>query len=170
MKRTRARRAMGAFLLALCLVPAGARGDAEGAERGAPEIAARAAVLIDGASGRVLFGENECELLPMTIGLCAVFTVAFLWLTGAFGLMLGVLRPNFQWTSEAMPIKQSMNVLISIFLGFLIPVLAAVGCYLVRNLFSMELYMGLCAALFGGLSLALTRWLNTKGAARFDAL
>lgn len=110
----------------------------------------------------------KLEALPIL--LCILFIAAFIWLTGAFGLMLGVLRPNFQWTSEAMPIKQSMNVLISIFLGFLIPVLAAVGCYLVRNLFSMELYMGLCAALFGGLSLALTRWLNTRGAARFDAL
>lgn len=65
MKRTRARRAMGAFLLALCLLPVGARGDAEGVEQAAPQIAARAAVLIDGASGRVLFGANECELLPM---------------------------------------------------------------------------------------------------------
>ena len=110
------------------------------------------------------------KLGALTIGLCAVFTAAFLWLTGAFGLMLGVLRPNFQWTSEAMPIKQSMNVLISIFLGFLLPVLAAVGCYFVRNLFSTELYMVLCSALFGVLSLVVTWWLNTKGAARFDAL
>ena len=110
------------------------------------------------------------KLGVLTIGLCAVFTAAFLWLTGAFGLMLGVLRPNFQWTSEAMPIKQSMNVLISIFLSFFLPVLAAVGCYFVRNLFSTELYMGLCSALFGVLSLVVTWWLNTKGAARFDAL
>ena len=110
------------------------------------------------------------KLEAVTILLCALFIVAFIWLSGAFGLILGVLRPNFQWTSEAMPIKQSMNMMISILVGFSLPVLAAVGCYLSRNLLSTELYMVLCAALFGGLSLALTRWLNTKGAAKFDAL
>ena len=110
------------------------------------------------------------KLEALTIGLCAAFTAAFLWLTGAFGLMLGVLRPDFQWNSEAMPIKQSMNVLISILLALVLPILAAAGGYFARNLVSTELYIGLCAALFGGLSLALTRWLNTGGAARFDAL
>ena len=110
------------------------------------------------------------KLEALTILLCALSIAAFIWLTGAFGLMLGVLRPNFQWTSEAMPIKQSMNVLISVFVGFALPVLAAVGCYFTRNLLSTELYIGLCAALFGVLSLVVTRWLNTRGAAGFDAL
>ena len=110
------------------------------------------------------------KLEALNIGLCAVFTAAFLWLTGAFGLMLGVLRPNFQWTSEAMPIKQSMNVLISILLGFALPILAAVGCYAARNLFSAQLYLGLTAALLAALAGALTWWLNTRGAAKFDAL
>ena len=110
------------------------------------------------------------KLEALTILLCALSIAAFIWLTGAFGLMLGVLRPNFQWTSEAMPIKQSMNVLISVLIGFALPVLAAVGCYFTRNLLSTELYIGLCAALFGVLSLVVTRWLNTRGAAGFDAL
>ena len=110
------------------------------------------------------------KLEPAAIILCAVFVAAFLWFTGALGLVLGVLRPNFQWTSEAMPIKQSMNVLISILLGFALPILAAVGCYLTRNLFSTQAYLGLTAGMLGALSFALTWWLHTRGAARFDAL
>lgn len=102
--------------------------------------------------------------------LCCLFTAAFIWLTGAFGLMLGVLRPNFQWTSEAMPIKQSLNVLISIFVGFALPVLAAVGCYLSRKLFSTNVYLVLSTALLTALSLGLTLWLHTKGAAKFESL
>ena len=102
--------------------------------------------------------------------LCCLFTAAFIWLTGAFGLMLGVLRPNFQWTSEAMPIKQSLNVLISIFVGFALPVLAAVGCYLSRMLFSTNVYLVLSTALLTALSLGLTLWLHTKGAAKFESL
>ena len=110
------------------------------------------------------------SLETLTVALCVLFIAAFVWLTGAFGLMLGVLRPNFQWTSEAMPIKQSMNVMISILLGFGLPILAAVGCYLLRNICSAEVYMALAAGLLMLISLALTWWLDTKGAARFDAL
>lgn len=106
----------------------------------------------------------------MSILLCSLWAVAFIWLTGAFGLLLGVLRPNFQWTSEAMPIKQSMNMMLSILFGFTLPILAAVGCWLSRSLFSTDWYLGLTMALLALLSLGTTLWLNTRGAARFDQL
>ena len=110
------------------------------------------------------------ELKPVTIGLCALCCAAFVWATGAFGLMIGVLRPNFQWTSEAMPIKQSLNMMISLLVAFALPILAALGCYFGRKLMSPETYVGIFALLLGLLSLALTGWLNTKGGAKFDAL
>lgn len=110
------------------------------------------------------------KLGAVSILLCSLWTVAFIWLTGAFGLLLGVLRPNFQWTSEAMPIKQSMNMMLSILLGFALPILAAVGCGLSRNLFSTDWYLGLTGALLALLGLSVTLWLDTRGAARFDSL
>ena len=110
------------------------------------------------------------EMAPVVILLCCLCNGAFLWFTGLFGLMIGVLRPNFQWTSEAMPIKQSMNMMLSLLLAFALPVLAALGCYFGRKLCSTEVYVGIFAALLGFLSLALTGWLNTKGGAKFDTL
>ena len=110
------------------------------------------------------------KLEALAILLCALSIAAFIWLTGAFGLMLGMLRPNFQWTSEAMPIKQSMNVLISVLIGFALPVLAAVGCYFGRKLCSTESYVLLFAAVLTVLSLILTRWLDTEGGRKFDLL
>ncbi|MDY4754727.1 MAG: hypothetical protein SO355_05180 [Candidatus Faecousia sp.] len=110
------------------------------------------------------------KLEAVTILLCCLFILAFLWLTGAFGLMLGVLRPNFQWTSEAMPIKQSLNVMISILLGFALPILAALCCYWTRNLLSAEACLGLGALLQAAAALGLTWWLNTKGGAKFETL
>lgn len=110
------------------------------------------------------------KLGAVSILLCSLWTVAFIWLTGAFGLLLGVLRPNFQWTSEAMPIKQSMNMMLSILLGFALPILAAVGCGLSRNLLSTDWYLGLTGALLALLGLSVTLWLDTRGAARFDSL
>lgn len=109
-------------------------------------------------------------LKAVTILLCALFVLAFLWLTGAFGLVVGVLRPNFQWTAEAMPIKQSLNMIFSMLLAFALPILAALGCYLTRKWISTEAYLGLCAGLLALLSLAMTRWLDTRGASKFECL
>lgn len=110
------------------------------------------------------------ELKPVVILHCCLCNGAFLWFTGAFGLMIGVLRPNFLWTSEAMPIKQSMNMMISLVLAFALPVLAAAGCYFGRKLCSTEVYVLLVAAVLTVLSLVLTRWLDTKGGSKFDVL
>ena len=84
--------------------------------------------------------------------------------------MVGVLRPNFQWTSEAMPIKQSLNMVLSMLLAFALPILAALGCYFTRNWFTADVYLGLSAGLLGMVSLGMTRWLDTRGAARFERL
>ena len=110
------------------------------------------------------------ELNVVTILLCTLCNAAFIWLTGSFGLMIGVLRPNFQWTSEAMPIKQSMNMMIALLVAFALPVLAVFGCYLTRNLCSTEVYLILLGVIFALASLGLSRWLDTVGARKFDRL
>lgn len=60
-KRNWARK--GAAILCLILLLGSARGDAQ--EPDVPALNARAAVLIDGASGRLLYGYNEHRQLPM---------------------------------------------------------------------------------------------------------
>ena len=110
------------------------------------------------------------ELEPASMVLCVLCNGAFIWLTGSLGLILGVLRPNFQWTSEAMPIKQSMNMLIAVLLAFALPILTALGGYFSRNLMSTDVYLGVVTALYGLLSLGATWWLNTRGGGKFDCL
>ena len=105
-----------------------------------------------------------------TVGLCCLFFVMFNWFFGALGLTLGVLRPNLNWTNEAMVIKQSLNVFVMMLLAFAMPVLVAWGGYLTRNVMGANGYLAAVAALFGALSAALTRWLDTKGAKRFENL
>ena len=110
------------------------------------------------------------EMEPVIILLCCLCNGFFIWFSGTFGLMISVLRPDFQWTSEALPIKQSMNMMISLVLSFALPILAAVGCYFGRKLCSTEVYVLLFAALLAILSILLTRWLDTKGGSKFDSL
>ena len=110
------------------------------------------------------------DLGVVTTLLCTLCNVSFIWLTGAFGLMIGVLRPNFQWTSEATPIKQSMNMLIAILIAFAVPVLTTFGCYLTRNLCSTNAYLGIICGVYLLAALGLSHWLDTVGGRKFDRL
>lgn len=110
------------------------------------------------------------NLTPLTIVLIMLYCAAFVWLCGAYGLVLGVLRPNFQWTTETMPIKQSINVMLSMLLGFALPVLTAFVGYLARNLMSTQVYLAVAAAVLTAIAVTLNYWLDTKGAAMFDRL
>ena len=105
-----------------------------------------------------------------TVGLCGLFFVMLNWFFGAFGLTLGVLRPNLQWTSEAMVIKQGLNSFIVVMLAFLIPLAVAFGGFLTVDILGTEGYFAAVAVLFGVLSFAMTRWLDTRGARRFEQL
>lgn len=109
-------------------------------------------------------------LSVFSILLCGLFFVMYNWFFGAFGLTLGVLRPNLQWTSEAMVIKQGLNSFIVVILAFLLPLAVAFGGFLTVDILGTDSYFAAAAVLFGVLSLGLTRWLDTKGAKKFEQL
>ena len=102
--------------------------------------------------------------------LCVLLLEAMAWFFSAFGLVIGVLRPDLQWTSESVPIKQSMNVMLAVLMVFVLPLLTAGVGYLTRNVMGMNAYLAVAAAVVALASLAMSRWLDTGGAARFEAL
>lgn len=110
------------------------------------------------------------ELSIMSILMAAAYSVSLVWTTGAFGLMLGLLRPNFTWTTEAMPIKQSMNVLISMLVGWVLPLLSVGACWLLRGYLTAGQVMIASTVVLAVAAFALHRWLMTKGGRVFDAL
>ncbi len=102
-------------------------------------------------------------LIPVAVAL-------FVLVMAQFGLLLGVKRPNLHWTSEVVPIKQSLPVMLTLFGGWaLIGVLIAAYA-LLSGILPPVAYLGLVTALLLALSAALHRWLTTKGAARFEGL
>ena len=70
-------------------------------------------------------------ILPVTAALPLVFAEALAYITfsACLGLTLGVARANLTWTSELMPIKQSLAVTIALFGGWLYAI-AFAGLYL----------------------------------------
>lgn len=99
-----------------------------------------------------------------------VYVIAIVFFTGAFGLLLDILHPNFQWTSEIVVIKQSLNVLFCLVAGFLLPIITGAACFLLSD------WMDAYEVLTGATVLTvfadawLVRWLLNQGAAKFEAL
>ncbi len=106
--------------------------------------------------------------LPLlTSLLLTLFLVLFCWFTGAIGLIIGVLRPNFQWTSEVQPIKQSANVLYSWFASYFGGILLIAPFVPLRNLLSINVYFVLATVVLVVICILLNRWITTRGAKRF---
>ena len=100
------------------------------------------------------------------IAICALSVC----LSSAGGLALNLLRPNLNWTSEGVPIKQSMPVFIALF-GFWALAAAIIVPYIfLGKVLRPELYLGIwCIVL--GLSVALINlWIARRGAAIFENL
>lgn len=105
-----------------------------------------------------------------TIVFMAVFVWMYVWLTGEIGLILGLKRPNFNWTTETMPIKQSMNVMFSWLIGWGLIVLVCGGGYLLRSTVSVGTYVAFAMVAVALAARMFKRWLDTKGDALFSAL
>lgn len=102
--------------------------------------------------------------------LISVAASLFILVMAAFGLFLGVKTPNLHWTSEIVPIKQSMSVMISLFGGWALIVALAGGYYLLSKLLSPLAYLIAVALLLLTVFVLLFHWLRTKGAERFESL
>ena len=126
---------------------------------------------------------NAAAALPCTIVLCAVLHVKayqialaacvvllFILLSGAFGLVVGVKKPNLTWTNETTPIKQGLPVLLTLFGGMVLSLAMGAGAYFTIGILSSEGYLGALAALLAAADLLLLIWLRTRGARIFAHL
>ena len=102
--------------------------------------------------------------------LIALAAAGFILFMALFGLTMNLKFPNLTWTSEIIPIKQSMGVTITLFGGWAVIVALAAGYYLLRNILSSSLYLACVAAVLLIAVMGLLRWVRTKGARIFETL
>lgn len=93
--------------------------------------------------------------------------VIYNWFVAALGLTVNLLFPKLDWISETAAVKQSISTLLSM-LGAMAIVALAVGCWAlgVPETILLPAFAALCLLA----SLLLTRWIYTRGAARFAML
>ena len=111
--------------------------------------------------------------MPMSLPfyfLIPVATLSFLVLIALAGLALNLKFPNFTWTNETAPVKQSASVTVTVFGSW--GVVFGLGALYVplRALIPPVWYLAVICALFIGTCAALYTWLKTSGTKIFEAL
>ena len=107
---------------------------------------------------------------PVFAVLIPASVVSFILFMALFGLVVNLKMPNLTWTSEIVPIKQSMGVMIVLF-GSWALVVALAGLYvLLRNYLSPPVYLAAASTVLLAGSAALFSWVKNAGARIFENL
>ena len=88
----------------------------------------------------------------------------------AFGLMLGIVRANLNWTNEVTIIKQSLMVLLYLLAGMVYGLVVAGLYFVIGRELGPAPWLAVIAAVTAVLAVLILRWLKTKGAERFARL
>lgn len=99
-----------------------------------------------------------------------VTPMVYVVLSAAFGLFMGLKRPNLNWTSEVAPIKQGLAVFLSMFGGWLVAAALGFLYYALMARVSAAAFLLAVTALFAVLALVLLRWLKASGAKIYQHL
>ena len=107
---------------------------------------------------------------PILAILIPIISALFILLMAVLGLVLNLKMPNLNWTSEIVPIKQSMNVMLAMFGGWVI-IIALGGLYLLLDAFlSPIIYTVLVGVMLLAASTLLLKWVFKRGTQIFCAL
>lgn len=112
-------------------------------------------------------------LLGFEIDMCIFITISSLLLAmfgGSFGLLIGTLNANLNWTNEAAVIKQGMASMISMF-GMMLISFGYAGLYfLVYQYLEVNIYIIIWMVVLAFATRIINRIISTKGAEVFMSL
>lgn len=98
------------------------------------------------------------------------FPILFVLLFAALGLVLNLLFPNLNWSSETVPVKQSASVTLTMFGGWVYLGLLAGGYFLLDGLLPLTAYAVICCTLTAAVTGILFIWLLHHGCQKFASL
>ena len=96
--------------------------------------------------------------------------LAYALLGALFGLFLNLKSPMLDWTTEMIPIKQSMSVTVALFSGWGYALVLGGGYLLLSNFVPAQVYLAVFLVLTLAAAAGLYRWVMTKGTQAFEAL
>lgn len=96
--------------------------------------------------------------------------VLFVTLNACIGLFCNLKMPDFNWTNEVVPIKQSGSVMISLLSGWIIVTLLGVLYFVLRNVLDARLFILLVSLILLVIDVVFIKYLNNTGAKIFEGL
>lgn len=97
--------------------------------------------------------------------------VVFIFFYSVAGLVINLKMPNLNWTNEAIAVKQSGSVMLTLFGSWVVLIgLGALYALLLIKFISPQVFLYILIGLFLVLTVALNAWLNTRGKKVFEAL
>lgn len=99
-----------------------------------------------------------------------LFIAVYIVFYSLFCLYLGIKKPNLTWTSEIYPIKQSGGIFIALLVGCILPLILGIGYLFVFAFVGAPVYLLVWLVPIATLSVALYRYLQTKGTQIFASL
>jgi len=99
------------------------------------------------------------ELEPPVILLMLAYTAVFIRFNGVLGLLIGIKNPNFEWTNETVPIKQSVNLFIQMVISWFVIGLTVLLGYLIKADWSQYVVVGAVAVAIAIGEAYIRRWL-----------
>ena len=132
----------------------------------------RAQVLLNAIPGVIteaalsaVIRSSAAETVSMIV--CAV---VFSWLTAEFGLMMNLRKPNLEWLSEAVPVKQGMAVMFTMLFGWAMLLAIAGGGHILSSFLPVYSVLLIFSVLMALGALLIRSWSNKKGAEIFAHL
>lgn len=102
-------------------------------------------------------------LIPVAVALFAV-------MMALAGLALNLKLPNLTWTSETVPVKQGMSVVLALFGGWAVVMALGALCWFGMRFLSPVTCLAAAAVLMAAVSALLYCWLRTRGVKIFETL
>ena len=97
--------------------------------------------------------------------------VVFVFFYSVVGLVVNLKMPNLNWTNEAIAVKQSGSVMLTLFGSWVVLIgLGALYALLLIKYISPQVFLYILIGIFLILTVALNAWLNTRGKKVFEAL
>ena len=106
----------------------------------------------------------------LTAAVCLVLPAVFTLFTAALGLILNLENPNLSWQTETAAVKQSLSILVMIFVGYITAGLGGYGFYLLSAKLGAAASAWLVCAVFALISVLELRWLFKKGSEKLRYL
>ena len=100
---------------------------------------------------------------PVSTLLLLVFSVIYVLLCAALGLMINLKLPNLNWTNETVAVKQSASVIVAMLANWGIAFLLIIGYIFLGAKLSQGLFLLLCTLLSAAASALALLWLKKRG-------